>query len=139
MECIVTSMKTSERIAIGLASVLVALGLYNGANVLTDHLKAPEFPEHAKFHAALGGALMLLISVWAAVMAWSTPLRRVGRGLPLTGALLAVPLSFLIAVAIVPSGSPGTSYVFLALVAVVLAVAVAVLLGRGRADYPSAS
>lgn len=132
-------MTTRERIAIGLALVLVALGLYNGANVLTDHLGSPDFTEHAKFHAALGGALMLLISVLAAVMIGSRTLRRVGRGMPLVGVLLAVPLGFLIAVAIVPSGSPGTSYVILALAAVALAVAVAVLLGGGRADYPSAS
>ena len=125
-------MSLSERIAIGLASLLVVLGLYNGVNVLTDHLRSPDFPEHAKFHAALGGAYMVLLSVLAAVMAWSPGLRQAGGGLPLAGVLLALPLGFLAAVAIVPSGSPGTSYVILAVVGVVLALIATLLLVQAR-------
>ena len=125
-------MITSERLAIAIASVLVALGLYNGANVLTDHLNTESFPEHARFHAALGGAYMILLSLVAAAMAWIAPLRKIAGGWPLSAVLLVLPLGFLGAVAVVPSGSPGTSYVGLALVGLVMAIAATYLLVRSQ-------
>ena len=127
-------MKAAERTAIGLAALLVALALYNGANVLTDHLGAADFPDHAKFHAALGGAYMLLLSVLAAVVVWSADLRRAARGLLLAGVLIAIPLGFLWAVAMVPSGSPGLSYVALALVGLGISLVVGALLLRSARD-----
>jgi hypothetical protein len=123
-----------ERGAIALASAIALVGLYQGANVLTDHLAAPDFPAHARFHAALGGACMILVSLLAIWIAWAPGLRRAGGGLLLPIVLLLLPVGFLAAISIVPEGSPGGSYVALAVTAGVLAAITAVLLRLARKD-----
>ena len=120
-----------ERGAVGLASSLALIGLYQGANVLTDHLSATDFPMHARFHAALGGAYMIFVSVLALGIAWVPGLRRAGSGLLLPVVLMVLPAGFLGAVMLLPAGSPGGSYVALAVVGVVLALITALLLRLG--------
>lgn len=125
-----------ERAGIAMATLLIALGLYNGVNVLTDHLASPAFPAHARFHAALGGVYMVLLSILAGVMTWWPTLRWVVRGLPLAFVLLAVPLGFLAAVAIVPAGSPGVSYEVQGIAGAALALVASWLMASGGSATP---
>ena len=108
-------VSTTERAAVGLATGLVAIGLYQGAQVTTDHLASTEFPDHARFHAALGGIYMIGLSLVAGVVAWSRTLRRACRGLLLPAVLLLLPAGFLFAIGIVPEGTPPGPYVPLAI------------------------
>ena len=127
-------MTTAERAAVLVASLLGLLGLINGVEITTDHLNAADFAPHARFHAALGGILMIAMSLVALGMTWSTKTRRMGRGVPLFLVLASMPLAFLTALAIVPTGSPGGNYVQLAFFGLGLAIVTLLLLLRGHPD-----
>jgi hypothetical protein len=132
-------MASYERGAVLLASLLAAIGLYQGANVLTDPLSAADFPMHARFHAALGGAYMILVGLLALWIAWVPGLRRAGGRLLLPVVLVFIPAGFLGALGLVPAGSPGGSYAALAVFGVLLASITALLLrldSDASADTP---
>ncbi|MDH3732895.1 MAG: hypothetical protein OEU54_05140 [Gemmatimonadota bacterium] len=129
-------MKATEGAGVLLSTVLVAIGLHQGLSVLTDHLSAADFPDHARFHAALGGAYLILLSLLAGWIAWSGTLRRSCRGLLLPAVLLTLPAGFLTAIGVVPEGTPGGSYAALAAGGAVVAVLVAVLQTVSRDREP---
>lgn len=92
---------------IGLATLLGVVGLYQGGMVTVEHLQEPNFPAHARFHAAVGGLYLLALSAIALALAWG-PYRWGGKG---AGAVLvltltATPVGVLIAAGLVPEGAP---------------------------------
>ena len=114
-------MKASERVGVGIALLLAALGLVNGLQAATDHLGSSDFPPHARFHAALSGVYLVVLSLVAGGMACVDKARSFGRGIPFLLVLISLPSGFLVALAVVPAGSPGGSYLHLAVVGLIMA------------------
>lgn len=121
-------MRPTEIGAVGLTLILVALGIYNGAHVMNDHLATESFPAHAKFHAVLGGAYMVGLSLLALGMVCIRECRR-GKGrILLAATLLLLPIGFFVGIGIVPEGSPGRQFVVTAGVGTVVVLLTTVLL-----------
>jgi len=113
---------------IGLATLLGLFGAYQGVMVTTEHLQEPAFPDHARFHASVGGLYILALSILALVLAWG-PYRREapGAGLSLLATLAATPLGVLVAVSLVPAGAPPAWAIYLAVLSLAVVGAIGVL------------
>lgn len=126
-------MNIKRRIVLAALTAFGALGAYEGLSLATDHLADPDFTEHAKFHAALSGVYMLTLTGTLLLLAWG-PFRRGQAGfLPiLSFALVALPASVLVAVAVVPAGAPRRPLLAFAVIVLIAASVLAVAAWRIR-------
>ncbi len=123
------AVSVATRTAIILALGIALLGLFEGANVATDHLDSPDFPSHARFHATLGGVYLVALSSLLLMFAWRhVRFQGPGSGLALGFCAVCIPGGALISVAMVPSGAPPGGHVLLASGALVAALVTIVLL-----------
>ena len=79
------------------------IGLYWAYHISVDHLGDPSWPDHAKWHAAVGGAYLGATSVALLLSVWSTT---TGRLVLRSWITVMLPGGMLIAYAVVPEGAP---------------------------------
>ncbi len=109
------------------------LGLTQAWRIGTDHLGSA-WPDHAKWHALIGGLFLALLSATLLVALWG-PFRRRAPGIEGTlGLLLAGPAVAVVgAMWLLPAGSPGGANTTLAAVATAVGLVTALLAWKTRA------
>ena len=126
-------MNIQRRVLLAAITAFGALGVYEGFSLATDHLASPDFPDHAKFHAALSGLHMLALTGVLLLLAWGPFRRGQDKFQPiLCFTLVALPASVFTAVAVVPAGAPPRPLLVFAVIVLVIASALAVAAWRIR-------
>lgn len=120
--------------------VLAAVGLYEGWNLATDHLHSPSFSAHARFHAALGGIYLVVLSFNVLGLAWGRfgSVKRPSE-LLLVFNLLALPGGPLLALALVPAGAPPAAAIAVAVIALVGGLSVSAFVVKGMRTESTSS
>lgn len=122
----------ARRAVLVIGTVLGVLGLTQAWRIGTDHLGSA-WPDHAKWHAVIGGLFLALLAAILLVALWG-PYRERRSGIEgLLALLLAGPAVAVIAgMWLLPAGSPGGGDTILAAVATVVGVVTALFAWRAR-------
>jgi hypothetical protein len=119
-----------RQVVLALGTLLALIGLWQGWSIATDHLPG-DWPDHAKWHALIGGQFLVLLSLVLLVTLWG-PFRvgQPGSTLPLVLLLVGPAVMVIAGMALMPTGAPGGSDTGLAIGAVALGALAAGLAWR---------